>query len=40
MKNPSFIMSRTDYFEKRGGEWKVPHEHTSMADGWDGTIAE
>lgn len=38
--NPSFMMRQTDYFEKQNGEWKVLHEHTSMADGWDGTIVE
>ena len=38
--NPSFMMRQTDYFEKQNGEWKLLHEHTSMADGWDGTIME
>ena len=38
--NPPFMMRQTDYFEKQNGKWKVLHEHTSMADGWDGTIDE
>lgn len=38
--NPPFMMRQTDYFEKQNGEWKVLHEHTSMSDGWDGTIEE
>lgn len=38
--NPSFMMRQTDYLEKRDGEWKVLHEHTSMSDGWDGKIVE
>lgn len=38
--NPPFMMRQTDYFERRNGEWKVLHEHTSMAEGWDGTIVE
>ncbi|MBQ6502428.1 MAG: nuclear transport factor 2 family protein [Flexilinea sp.] len=39
-KNPPFMMRQTNYLEKQKGEWKVLHEHTSMAAGWDGTIDE
>lgn len=38
--NPPLMMRQTDYLEKRNDEWKIMHEHTSMADGWDGTIVE
>lgn len=38
--NPPFMMRQTNYLEKHGGEWKVLHEHTSAAAGWDGTIDE
>lgn len=38
--NPPFMMRQTDYLEKQDGTWKVLHEHTSMAQGWDGTIEE
>lgn len=38
--NPPFMMRQTDYLEKRNGEWKVLHEHTSAAQGWDGKIVE
>lgn len=38
--NPPFMMRQTDYLEKQNGTWKVLHEHTSMAQGWDGTIDE
>ena len=38
--NPPFMMRQTDYLEKRDGEWKVLHEHTSAAQNWDGTIDE
>ena len=38
--NPPFMMRQTDYLEKQNGEWKVLHEHTSAADGWDGVIEE
>lgn len=34
----TFMMCQTDYLEKRDGEWKILHEHTSAADGWDGKI--
>ena len=36
----TFMMRQTDYLEKRNGEWKIIHEHTSMADGWNGKIEE
>ena len=36
--NPPFMMRQTNYLEKQNGEWKVLHEHTSMAADWDGTI--
>lgn len=39
-KQASFMMRQTDYLEKQNGEWKILHEHTSMADGWDGKIVE
>lgn len=39
-ENPVFIMRQNDYLEKIDGEWKVLHEHTSTADGWDGSIVE
>ena len=38
--NPPFMMRQTDYMEKQDGQWKVLHEHTSMAQGWDGKIDE
>lgn len=38
--NPPFMMRQTNYLEKINGEWKVLHEHTSMAADWDGTIEE
>lgn len=38
--NPPLMMRQTNYFEKRNGEWKVIHEHTSMADGWNGEIVD
>ena len=38
--NPPFMMRQTDYLEKRDGEWKVLHEHTSTAQDWDGKIDE
>jgi ketosteroid isomerase-like protein len=36
----SFLVRQTDCFEKRNGEWKVIHEHTSVPKGseWDGKI--
>lgn len=37
-ENPPFMMRQTDYLEKHNGEWKVLHEHTSAAQGWDGKI--
>lgn len=36
--NPPLLMRQTNYLEKQDGAWKVLHEHTSMAAGWDGTI--
>ena len=39
-ENPPFMMRQTDYLEKRDGEWKVLHEHTSAAQDWDGKIDE
>ncbi|MDR1360168.1 MAG: nuclear transport factor 2 family protein [Deltaproteobacteria bacterium] len=38
--NKPLIVRQTDCFEKRNGEWKVIHEHTSVAKGaeWDGKI--
>ncbi|MDR0868766.1 MAG: nuclear transport factor 2 family protein [Planctomycetota bacterium] len=38
--NKPFLVRQTDCFEKRSGEWKVIHEHTSMPKGaeWDGKI--
>lgn len=38
--NPPFMMRQTDYLEKRDGDWKVLHEHTSAAQNWDGRIDE
>ncbi|MBR1729758.1 MAG: nuclear transport factor 2 family protein [Selenomonadaceae bacterium] len=38
--NPPFMMRQTDYLEKRNGEWKVLHEHTSAAQDWNGKIDE
>ena len=38
--NPPFMMRQTDYFEKQRGKWKVLHEHTSMAQDWDGMVEE
>lgn len=38
--NPPFMMRQTDYLEKINSEWKVLHEHTSMANDWDGKIEE
>jgi ketosteroid isomerase-like protein len=36
----SFLVRQTDCFERRNGEWKVIHEHTSTPKGadWDGKI--
>jgi ketosteroid isomerase-like protein len=36
----SFLVRQTDCFERRNGEWKVIHEHTSAPKGadWDGKI--
>lgn len=39
-QSASFMMRQTDYLEKRNNEWKILHEHTSMADGWDGKIVD
>ena len=39
-ENPPFMMRQTDYLEKHNGDWKVLHEHTSAAQGWDGKIDE
>lgn len=39
-ENPPFMMRQTDYLEKINSEWKVLHEHTSMANDWDGKIEE
>jgi ketosteroid isomerase-like protein len=38
--NKPFLVRQTDCFEKRNGEWKVIHEHTSAPKGseWDGKI--
>jgi ketosteroid isomerase-like protein len=38
--NTPFVVRQTDCFEKRNGEWKVVHEHTSVPKGteWDGKI--
>jgi ketosteroid isomerase-like protein len=38
--NEPFLVRQTDCFEKRNGEWKVIHEHTSVPKGseWDGKI--
>lgn len=36
--NPPFMMRQTDVLERLGGAWKVVHEHTSAAQGWDGRI--
>jgi ketosteroid isomerase-like protein len=38
--NEPFLVRQTDCFEKRNGEWKVIHEHTSVPQGseWDGKI--
>ncbi|MBR1881823.1 MAG: nuclear transport factor 2 family protein [Muribaculaceae bacterium] len=38
--NPAFMMRQTNHLEKVNGTWKVLHEHTSAAAGWDGTIDE
>ena len=38
--NPPFLMRRTDYLEWRDGAWRVLHEHSSHALGWDGVIDE
>ena len=38
--NPPFMMRQTNFLEKQNGAWKVLHEHTSMAQDWDGTIDE
>jgi ketosteroid isomerase-like protein len=38
---PPMLIRLTDCFERRGGHWKVIHEHSSVpvAPGWDGKIA-
>jgi ketosteroid isomerase-like protein len=38
--NKPLLVRQTDCFEKRNGEWKVIHEHTSAPKGaeWDGKI--
>jgi ketosteroid isomerase-like protein len=38
--NKPLLVRQTDCFEKRNGEWKVIHEHTSVPKGaeWDGKI--
>jgi ketosteroid isomerase-like protein len=38
--NEPLLVRQTDCFEKRNGEWKVIHEHTSAPKGseWDGKI--
>jgi ketosteroid isomerase-like protein len=39
--NKPLIVRQTDCFERRNGEWKVIHEHTSAPKGtveWDGKI--
>jgi ketosteroid isomerase-like protein len=38
--NAPLTVRQTDCFEKRNGEWKVIHEHTSVPKGaeWDGKI--
>lgn len=38
--NAPFMMRQTNYLERQDGAWKVLHEHTSAAAGWDGTIDE
>lgn len=34
------IVRQTDYLEKQDGQWRVLHEHSFMAQGWDGRIDE
>ena len=38
--NNPFLVRQTDCFEKRNGEWKIVHEHSSKPAGseWDGKI--
>ncbi|MDR3339877.1 MAG: nuclear transport factor 2 family protein [Candidatus Symbiothrix sp.] len=38
--NKPLLVRQTDCFEKRNGEWKVIHEHTSVPKGaeWNGEI--
>jgi ketosteroid isomerase-like protein len=38
--NKPLLVRQTNCFEKRNGEWKVIHEHTSVPKGaeWDGKI--
>ena len=39
--NKPLVVRQTDCFERRNGEWKVIHEHTSAPKGteeWDGKI--
>jgi ketosteroid isomerase-like protein len=38
--NKPLLVRQTDCFEKRNGEWKVIHEHTSAPKGleWNGKI--
>ena len=39
--NKPLVIRQTDCFERRNGEWKVIHEHTSAPKGtdeWDGKI--
>jgi ketosteroid isomerase-like protein len=40
--NKPLLVRQTDCFEKRNGEWKVIHEHTSVPKGleWDGKIVK
>lgn len=38
-ENPPMLVRQTDCFEKLNGEWKIIHEHSSVAAGdWDGQI--
>ncbi|MBQ7422456.1 MAG: nuclear transport factor 2 family protein [Prevotella sp.] len=39
-ENPPLMMRQTDYLEKQESGWKILHEHTSIAQGWDGKIDE
>lgn len=38
--NPPITVRQTDCFEKRDGQWKLIHQHTSIPAGgdWDGKI--